>query len=129
MDDNNSSTPITSLNNDNNKEINDIVNKIERDNDAPKSQPQKVVNNEEIQNQNVEEEYEYSMYDMIYNEISYPILVAVIFVLLSLTQLDDLLCLYIKFICNDSGEMNFLGVILKSVLAAILFYIFGKYVV
>ena len=129
------STPISSLQNDNsndNQDINDIINKIEKDNEAPKENPNLVQQEqksfEEINNQEDDEE-EYSMFDVIYNEISYPILVAVIYIILSFTQIDDLLCMYIKFICKDTGEMNIFGVILKSIFAAILFYIFGKYVV
>lgn len=125
---NEESTPISSLKNEN-QDINEIINKIEKDNELPKTTPQPVKQEQTQDIEEQEEEYEYSMFDLIYNEVSYPILVAVIYVALSFTQLDDLMCLYIKFICNDTGEMNMFGVILKSVLAALLFYLFGKYVV
>lgn len=127
---NEESTPISSLQNQNeNQDINDIINKIEKDNELPKTTPQPVKKEQSQEIEEQEEEYEYSIFDVIYNEVSYPILVAVIYIILSFTKLDDLMCMYIKFICNDTGEMNMFGVFLKSILAGLLFYIFGKYVV
>ena len=137
--DNESSTPISSLsnnndnvNNDNNKNINEIINKIEKDNEQIKQEvPQQNDNSSQKVEEVIEdypEEESYSVFDMIYNEVSYPILVAVIYVILSFTKLDDLMCTYIKFICNETGDINFFGTLLKSIIL-LLFYIFGKYVV
>ncbi len=69
------------------------------------------------------------MYDVIYNEVSYPLLVIVLFIMLSIPQVDSMLCSYISFICSDSGDINFFGILLKSLVMGILFYILGKYVV
>ena len=75
------------------------------------------------------EEPNYTMYDVIYNEVSYPLLVIVLFIMLSIPQVDSMLCSYISFICSDSGDINFFGILLKSLVMGILFYILGKYVV
>ncbi len=134
----------TSINNlkdegvkDNSQEIDNIINQIQRDNSQIKQEqipmkapnPQQVDYQDETQYENQDEESNYTMYDIIYNEVSYPLLVIVLFILLSLPQLDTLLCCYISFICSESGDMNFFGILFKSLLMGILFYIFGKYVV
>ena len=134
----NNSTPITNLNKmndskemDNSKEIDNIINQIQKDNESIKNEPQ-FEQHPDIYEENNEkeiEEPEYTVYDMIYNEVSYPILVMVLFVILSLPQLDNILCGFINFICSDDGTINIFGILLKSLIMGILFYIFGKYVV
>lgn len=134
----------TSINNlkdegvkDNSQEIDNIINQIQRDNSQVKQEeipmkepsPQQVEYQNETQYETQDEESNYTMYDIIYNEVSYPLLVIILFILLSLPQLDTLLCSYISFICSESGDMNFFGILFKSLLMGILFYIFGKYVV
>jgi len=134
----NNSTPITNLNKmndskemDNSKEIDNIINQIQKDNESIKNEPQfeQLPDVYEENNEQETEEPEYTVYDMIYNEVSYPILVMVLFVILSLPQLDNILCGFINFICSDDGTINIFGILLKSLIMGILFYIFGKYVV
>ena len=120
---------------DNSNEIDNIINQIQRDNSQVKQEevqmPQYHADNveDDTMDENVYEDSNYTTYDVIYNEVSYPLLVIVLFILLSIPQVDTLLCSYISFICSESGDMNFFGILLKSLLIGILFYIFGKYVV
>jgi len=126
---------------DNSKEIDNIINQIQQDNSHIQSTPQqdKSVNKKEVLNEQEfkyededESQYEepnYTMYDVIYNEVSYPLLVIILFIMLSIPQVDSMLCSYISFICSDSGDINFFGILLKSLLMGLLFYILGKYVV
>jgi hypothetical protein len=127
---------------DNSNEIDNIINQIQRDNSQVKQDgasmneqmPQYHADNIDDTggnsiDENVYEDSSYSTYDVIYNEVSYPLLVIVLFILLSIPQVDTLMCSYISFICSDSGDMNFFGTLLKSLLIGILFYFFGKYVV
>ena len=135
------STSINNLKNegvkDNSQEIDNIINQIQRDNSQIKHEeipmkdqiPQQQQYQDENQDENQYEESNYTMYDVIYNEVSYPLLVIVLFILLSIPQLDNLLCSYISFICSESGDINFFGILFKSLLMGILFYIFGKYIV
>jgi hypothetical protein len=132
----NSSTSIDNLKDDpknNSQEIDNIINQIQQDNSQIKQDdvqmPQMPQMPQEYEEETQHEEQEYTMYDVIYNEVSYPLLVIVLFILLSIPQIDTLLCSYISFICNDSGDMNIFGVIFKSLIMGMLFYIFGKYVV
>ena len=123
----------------NSQEIDNIINQIEQDNSTVTQElPEQIPLQVPEENKATPiEEYEQqdntyeapSMYDIIYNELSYPVLVIVLFIILSFPQLDSLLCSYISFICSESGEINFFGILLKSLLMGILFYIFGKYVV
>ena len=126
---------------DNSKEIDNIINQIQQDNSHIQSTPQqdKSVNKKEVLNEQEfkyededESQYEepnYTMYDVIYNEVSYPLLVIILFIMLSIPQVDSMLCSYISFICSESGDINFFGILLKSLIMGILFYIFGKYIV
>lgn len=134
----NNSTPITNLNEkndskemDNSKEIDNIINQIQNDNESIKKEPQfeQPPDLYEEHNEQEIEEPEYTVYDVIYNEVSYPILVMVLFVILSLPQLDKVLCGFINFICSEEGTINIFGILLKSLIMGMLFYIFGKYVV
>ena len=123
----------------NSQEIDNIINQIQQDNfqikqgnttktnDKIDSEEQSG-NNEVYQEQEYQEQ-EYTIYDVIYNEVSYPILVIVLFILLSIPQVDSMLCSYISFVCSESGELNLYGILLKSLVMGLLFYIFGKYVV
>lgn len=133
----NSQTTTTQKNN--SKEIDNIINQIQQDNIQIKqgnttktndeiASEEQSGNNEVYQEQEYEEQ-EYTMYDVIYNEVSYPILVIVLFILLSIPQLDSMLCSYISFVCSESGDLNLYGILLKSLVMGLLFYIFGKYVV
>ena len=135
----NSSTSIDNLKDEpknNSQEIDNIINQIQHDNSQIKQDdvqmpqtPQMNQMPQEYEEETQHEEQEYTMYDVIYNEVSYPLLVIVLFILLSIPQIDTLLCSYISFICNDSGDMNIFGVIFKSLIMGMLFYIFGKYIV
>lgn len=132
----NSQTTTTQKNN--SEEIDNIINQIQQDNIQIKegnttkmndtNTEEQVENNEDYEEQEYQEQ-EYTMYDVIYNEVSYPILVIVLFILLSIPQLDSMLCSYISFVCSESGVLNLYGILLKSLVMGLLFYIFGKYVV
>ena len=115
----------------NSQEIDNIINQIQQDNTQIKQgddgEPEQ--QNNEQQNNEQYEESDYTMYDVIYNEVSYPLLVIVLFIILSIPQIDSMLCSYISFICSESGDINFFGILLKSLIMGILFYIFGKYIV
>ena len=116
----------------NSQEIDNIINKIQQDNFQIKQEhtikPNQEITEEQLEN-NEEYQEEYTMYDVIYNEVSYPLLVIVLFILLSIPQIDSMLCSYISFICSESGNLNLYGILLKSLVMGLLFYIFGKYVV
>ena len=117
----------------NSKEIDNIINQIQQDNNQIKqgatANLNEMVENEQVENDEEYQEQEYTMYDVIYNEVSYPILVIVLFILLSIPQVDSMLCSYISFVCAETGDLNLYGILLKSLLMGLLFYIFGKYVV
>lgn len=127
------STSIQNLKDDtknNSEEIDNIINQIQQDSSKlkqemppPEMPPQEMPPQEEMTYE------EPSTYDVIYNEVSYPLLVIILFIILSIPQLDSLLCSYISFVCSESGDINFFGILLKSLLMGILFYVFGKYVV
>jgi len=127
------STSIQNLKDDtknNSEEIDNIINQIQQDSSKLKEQmPPQQIPPQEIPAQEEITYEEPSTYDVIYNEVSYPLLVIILFIILSIPQLDSLLCSYISFICSESGDINFFGILLKSLLMGILFYIFGKYVV
>ena len=107
----------------NSEEIDNIINQIQQDNIQIKqgnttkmndtNTEEQVGNKEDYEEQEYQEQ-EYTMYDVIYNEVSYPILVIVLFILLSIPQLDSMLCSYISFVCSESGELNLYGILLKS---------------
>lgn len=130
-------TSINNLNQDgeksNSQEIDNIINQIQQDNIQIKQEetkePEQQIYEQQAENDDQYEEQSYTMYDIIYNEVSYPLLVIVLFILLSIPQIDSMLCSYISFICSESGDINFFGILLKSLIMGILFYIFGKYVV
>ena len=132
----NSETTIAQKNN--SEEIDNIINQIQQDNIQIKQgnttknndviTEEQVGNNQDYQEQEYQEQ-EYTMYDVVYNEVSYPILVIVLFILLSIPQVDSMLCSYISFVCSESGDLNLYGILLKSLVMGLLFYIFGKYVV
>ena len=123
----------------NSEEIDNIINQIQQDNIQIKEGNTTKTNDEivseeqsgnnEIYQEQEYQEQEYTMYDVIYNEVSYPILVIVLFILLSIPQVDSMLCSYISFVCSESGDLNLYGILLKSLVMGLLFYIFGKYVV
>lgn len=131
-------TSINNLNQDggeknNSQEIDNIINQIQQDNIQIKQketkEPEQQIYEQQVEDNDQYEEQNYTVYDIIYNEVSYPLLVIVLFILLSIPQIDSMLCSYISFICSESGDINFFGILLKSLIMGILFYIFGKYIV
>lgn len=64
----------------------------------------------------------------VYDEVKTPLLVFAIFFLLSLRILDRQMAIYIPSCVNDYRRLNFLGILLKSLVAGGLFYVLNKYV-
>jgi hypothetical protein len=66
--------------------------------------------------------------DEIYNELQVPILLAVLYFLFQLPFLRKLLCKYIPALFSSDGNLNFNGIVFKSVLFAITYYSLDKFV-
>lgn len=64
----------------------------------------------------------------VFDEVKTPLLVFGIFFVLSLRFLDRQMSIYIPSTVNDYRRLNFFGILLKSVLAGLLFFVFNKYV-
>jgi hypothetical protein len=64
--------------------------------------------------------------DDIYNEIQTPLLLAVLYFLFQLPFFQKLLFFYMPFIFSQDGNLNINGLIFKSVLFGLLFYILDK---
>jgi hypothetical protein len=64
--------------------------------------------------------------DDIYNEIQTPLLLAVLYFLFQLPILRKLLFNYMPFIFSQDGNLNINGLIFKSILFGLLFYILDK---
>lgn len=64
----------------------------------------------------------------VYDEVKTPLLVFGIFFVLSLRFLDRQMATYIPSCVNDYRRLNFLGILLKALLAGLLFFVLNRYV-
>ena len=125
------STPISDLNF-NNNEINNIIDKINIDNEQV--QKENIVSNEtneiksNIENEPIQTE-EISYFDIIFYELLPSIICIILYFILSLENVDDILGNYLKFMLNDENKLTYLGILFKSILFGIIFYIINKFIV
>ena len=61
-----------------------------------------------------------TLIDTIISKIKYPIIVVVLFFILSQPKLDKLVIKVLPKLANTSGNINMLGILLKSVLAGLI---------
>ena len=125
-----SSTPICDLSS-NNDDINNIIDNINIDNKEIQKEIQKEntitnSNSNEIKpnvpDENIETE-EISYFDIIFYELLPSIISIILFFILSLENVDDILGNYLKFMLNDESRLTYLGILFKSILFGIIFYI------
>lgn len=64
----------------------------------------------------------------VFDEIKTPLLVFVVFFILSLRFLDRQMAMYLPSTVNDYRRLNFLGILLKSAIAGLLFFVLNRYV-
>jgi hypothetical protein len=67
-----------------------------------------------------EQETELTLVQRLTNEIKIPIIVAVLFVILSLPQFNQILTRFVPRFLSETGEMNLMGLAAKAALIAIL---------
>lgn len=67
-----------------------------------------------------EPEPELSLVDKIKNQMTIPIMVAVLFVVLSLPQFNKLLTKFFPRFLSESGDMNMMGLAVKALIMAVL---------
>jgi hypothetical protein len=69
-----------------------------------------------------ESQPELSLTDKIINQIKLPIVVAVLFVLLSLPQFNRILTKFVPRLLAETGELNMMGLLAKAIILAVLFF-------
>ncbi len=74
----------------------------------------------EMMQQYMEPEPELSFVQKITNEIKIPLIVAVLFVVLSLPQFNKLLTRFVPRLLSETGDLNMMGLVAKSIIIAIL---------
>ena len=78
----------------------------------------------------VEDEYEQpvkeSLYETIMKEIREPVIIILLYVSLNIPIVDQYLTKYIPQISSESGSLNTIGTVLKSLLLALVFYVVTK---
>ena len=127
------STSISDLSNNNeinNNEINNIIENINIDNEQV--QKENIINNDakeiktNLQNEDIEID-EISYFDILFYELLPSIICIILFFVLSLENVDDILGNYLKFMLNDESRLTYLGILFKSILFGIIFYIINKF--
>lgn len=134
------STNIDNLKNDNSTEINSIIDQIQQDNstvqqdnnmvqkDININSPDEFVENNSSMDKNESIEIDASITDILIHEFKGMITFIILFVILSLNNLDELMGTYLSFVMNDDYRLNFLGISLKGILGGIIFYILNKFI-
>ena len=69
-----------------------------------------------------EQERELTLTERLTNEIKLPIVVAILFVLLSLPQFNQLLTKFVPRFLAETGELNMLGLMAKAFIIAVLIF-------
>jgi len=64
--------------------------------------------------------------DDVYNELQTPLLLAVLYLLFQIPFFQNFLFVYLPIFFKSDGNMNFNGLIFKSVLFGLVFYVFNK---
>lgn len=64
----------------------------------------------------------------VFDEVKTPMLVVAIFFVLSLRFLDRQMAMYMPGTVNDYRRLNILGILLKSAVAGLLFFVLNRYV-
>tara|TARA_X000000950_G_scaffold90011_1_gene113343 strand:- start:8 stop:544 length:537 start_codon:yes stop_codon:yes gene_type:complete len=70
-----------------------------------------------------------SSIETLYEELQIPILLGVIYFLFQLPLFNNLLAKYLTFTFDTDGTLNLSGIVLKSILYAILYFILSKILV
>ncbi len=73
----------------------------------------------EMMMQQVEPAEELTFVQKLTNEIKLPIIIAIIFLLLSLPQFNRVITKFIPRLLSENGDMNMMGLALKALIAAI----------
>ena len=127
------STPISDLNS-NSDEINNIIDNINIDNKEIQKE-NSITNNSNtkeiktnVLDENIKSE-EISYFDIIFYELLPSIISIILFFILSLENVDDILGSYLKFMLNDESKLTYLGILFKSVLFGLIFYIINKLII
>jgi hypothetical protein len=127
-------TPITQLRSppteDNSKVVDGILQEMEQSGGDNKQseQPPKQQYYEEEEEHYDNYETELSFTDKIMMELKLPLLVALLVFLSNFNMLNTLLVKYIPRVIGSDGNMNIYGLLLKSVLAGLLFFVVKKFV-
>jgi hypothetical protein len=74
----------------------------------------------EMMQQYMEQEPELSFVQKITNEVKIPLIVAVLFVILSLPQFNKVLTKFVPRLLSETGDLNMMGLVAKSIIIAIL---------
>ena len=124
----NNSTPISNLNcNDDN--IKNIIDKIDIDNKEIQKENTNIKEiKTDVPDENIETE-EISYFDIIFYELLPSIISIILFFILSLENVDDILGNYLKFMLNDESKLTYLGILFKSILFGIIFYLINKFII
>jgi hypothetical protein len=69
-----------------------------------------------------DQEPELSLVQKITSEVKLPLIVAVLFVILSLPQFNRLLTRFLPKLLAETGELNMMGLLAKGIILAILFF-------
>ena len=75
-----------------------------------------------------EQEPELSLVQKITSEVKLPLIVAVLFVILSLPQFNRLLTRFVPKLLAETGELNMMGLLAKGIILAILFFAIKHFV-
>ena len=75
-----------------------------------------------------EPEHELSLVEKITSEIKLPLIVAVLFVILSLPQFNRVLTKFVPRLLAETGELNMMGLLAKGIILAILFFAIKHFV-
>ena len=72
--------------------------------------------------QDQEQEPELSFVEKITNQLKLPIIVAILFVLLSLPQFNRILTRFVPRFLAETGELNMMGLLAKAIILAVLLF-------
>jgi hypothetical protein len=75
-----------------------------------------------------EQEPELSLVEKITSEVKLPLIVAVLFVILSLPQFNRVLTRFVPKLLAETGELNMMGLLAKGIILAILFFAIKHFV-
>jgi len=134
-------TPINQLRGDQNTSdvVNNILTEMEHQDQppmAPPSQQRYAPQEEQYEEQYYEDEQEQSapvvkqlsFSEKLLSEAKLPVLVVLLVFVANFSQLNKLLVEYVPKVVGNDGNINMLGLLVKAVLAGVLFYVVKKFV-